>query len=231
MRVLVTRPEPDATRLSEALRARGHEPLVAPLMKIVFSQQPPPADDKDAVLLFTSANGARAAKAHQVHAARGVFVVGEATATAARAAGFEIAGTAGGDVSSLAELVANRLSKDQLLVHVAGSDLAGDLQGALGARGYRVLRWTAYEARATSALPAPGISFFEGPAGAVLIYSPRSARLLVHLIEEAGIAEAARRHRALCLSRAVADSAKGVGWSSLEVAAKPYQEALLDLLG
>ena len=34
MRLLVTRPEPDAARTAEALRARGHEVLVAPLLRV-----------------------------------------------------------------------------------------------------------------------------------------------------------------------------------------------------
>ena len=34
MRLLVTRPEPDATRQAEILAARGHEPVVAPLLLI-----------------------------------------------------------------------------------------------------------------------------------------------------------------------------------------------------
>jgi uroporphyrinogen-III synthase len=109
MRVLITRPEPDATRLAEALRARGHEPVPAPLMTIVVSQAPPPREIADAVLLFTSANGARAAEAHNVRAKRVVFAVGEATAQAAREAGFRVEGVAGGDVASLTELIANRL--------------------------------------------------------------------------------------------------------------------------
>lgn len=231
MRVLITRPEPDAARLAQALRARGHEPVLAPLMRIEFASEAPPPETAGAVLLFTSANGARAAKAHGVHSARGAFVVGEATALAARAAGFAVDGVAGGDILSLAELVANRLPKDQLLVHAAGSDVAGDLQGALSAMGYRVLRWVAYEARATEMLPAAAAAFLGGEPGAVLLYSPRSAHLLAQLVRDAGLEGQAGRHRALCLSQAVADSAKVVAWGGLEAAAKPRQEALLDLLG
>jgi uroporphyrinogen-III synthase len=128
-------------------------------------------------------------------------------------------------------LVADRLPKDQLLVHVAGSDIAGDLTGALSARGYRAVRWTAYAARTVDALPAPATAFLNGEPGAVLFYSPRTARLLVQLIRQAGIEPAAARHHALCLSHAVADGASAISWASLEVAAKPSQEALLNLLG
>lgn len=231
MHVLITRPEPDATRLAETLRARGHEPALAPLMAIKIAEAAPPAEIADAVLLFTSANGARAASAHKVRAPRGVFAIGEATAKAARAAGFTVLGVAEGDVAALAALVANRLSKEQLLMHVAGGDIAGDLVGTLAALGYSARRWTAYEARAADALPASAVSFLAGPPGAVLFYSPRSARVLAGLIRKAGLERAAARHRALCLSRTVADSAAAIAWAGLEVAAKPRQEALLDLLG
>jgi len=36
MRLLVTRPEPDASREAETLIARGHEPVLAPLLAIEF---------------------------------------------------------------------------------------------------------------------------------------------------------------------------------------------------
>jgi len=205
--------------------------VLAPLMSIETLPEAPPVAIENAVLLFTSANGARAAKAHKVRASGSVFVVGEATAAAAREAGFAVAGVAGGDVAALTELVAHHLPKDQLLVHVAGSDVAGDLVGALGARGYRALRWTAYAARAVQSLPAPAAAFLKGAPGAVLLYSPRSARLLTQLIRSAGLEGEAARHRALCLSQAVADAASSISWASLEVAAKPSQEALLNLLG
>jgi len=231
MRVLITRPEPDAAALAALLRAAGHEPVPAPLMRIETLPEAPPAGIENAVLLFTSANGAPAARAHGVRSSRGVFVVGEATARAAREAGFQVDGVAGGDVVSLTDLVANRLPKDQLLLHVAGSEVAGDLVGALSARGYRVLRWTAHAARAAETLPHAAAVFFGGAPGAVLLYSPRSARLLVQLIRAAGLEGAAARHRALCLSQAVSDAAAPAPWASLETAAKPSQEALLNLLG
>ena len=38
MRLLVTRPEPDASREAETLTARGHEPVLAPLLAIEFDR-------------------------------------------------------------------------------------------------------------------------------------------------------------------------------------------------
>src|SRR6476619_3033205 len=57
MRLLLTRPEPDATRTAEALRARGHEVLVAPLLATltIAAEFAGPYDG----VLITSANAAR----------------------------------------------------------------------------------------------------------------------------------------------------------------------------
>src|SRR3954470_12261904 len=87
MRLLVTRPEPDATRTAETLRARGHAVLVAPLlsMQSIDAQF---AGSYDGALM-TSANAARALAAHP-HAGEltplTCFAVGSRTAEAARAA-------------------------------------------------------------------------------------------------------------------------------------------------
>ena len=63
MRVLITRPEREATTLATALAQRGHVPVIAPLFRLEILH--PPADfatdlaDCQAILL-SSANGARA---------------------------------------------------------------------------------------------------------------------------------------------------------------------------
>jgi uroporphyrinogen-III synthase len=230
MRVLVTRPQPDADRLAEKLRALGHKPFVAPLMRVEPSGEKPPQGIENAVLLFTSANGVRAAAEAGVHPACGIYAVGSATAEAARAAGFSVAGMAAGNVASLADRVAARQHTDDSFVHVAGTELAGDLQGLLEARGFKPLRWRAYMAVAAEMLPHPARVFFQGSPGAVLLYSPRTARVLVRLTKEAGLAGSASAHAALCLSPAVADAAQALDWRRVVSAAEPHQRALLDLL-
>src|SRR6185437_1733472 len=83
-----------------------------------------------------------------------VFAVGDASAAAARLAEFRSVASAGGDVADLAALVAARLSPQQgALVHIAGSEVAGDLAGTLGRAGFSLRRAVLYEARAATALP------------------------------------------------------------------------------
>src|ERR1043166_9092920 len=89
MRLLITRPEADAARTAQALRASGHEVLAAPLLRI----EPVDADfgaSFDAVL-FTSANAARALMSHPRRRELtqcACLTVGDRSAHAARAAGF-----------------------------------------------------------------------------------------------------------------------------------------------
>ena len=91
MRVLVTRPEPDATRQAERLAARGHEPVLAPLLAIESATDTPPELEGAQALIVTSRNALRALASHPDLATAlqlPLFAVGEATAKAATDLGF-----------------------------------------------------------------------------------------------------------------------------------------------
>jgi len=231
VRVLVTRPREDARALAGTLAARGIESVVAPLLDIV-----PRAAELDLAsvqaLLLTSANGARALGHATARRDLPVLAVGEATAAAARAEGFAEVAVGGGDVAALAELARVRLDPDRgPLLHVAGSAVAGDLAGHLGAAGFSVRRVVLYEARAATRLPEIAAAALDaGTLDAVLLFSPRTARHFVTLVAEAGRGPALRRLRALCLSQAVAEAAGAAEWRALSVARRPDQGALLALL-
>ncbi|ODS03449.1 hypothetical protein AUC71_09720 [Methyloceanibacter marginalis] len=87
MRVLVTRPEPDARQEADALRARGYEPVLAPLLDIEFLKGVPLDLDGVQAVVITSRNALRALADHpqrEAVAALPLFAVGEATAWAGR---------------------------------------------------------------------------------------------------------------------------------------------------
>ncbi len=232
MRVLITRPHEDAKTLIEALAARGVEAIVEPVLEIA----PLAASEVDLggvqAILLTSANGARALAAATQRRDVGVLAVGEATAAAARAAGYSDVAAAGSDVEALATLVGERCDPaDGALIHVSGSAVAGDLGGRLAARGFIVRRVVLYEAREAAKLSdAATDALSRGALDAVLLFSPRTANAFVTLAERAGLATALGRVEALCLSAAVADAARRVGWQEVRVAVRPEQAALLALV-
>ena len=58
-----------------------------------------------------------------------------------------------------------------------------------------------------------------------------AAEAFVALVRRAGLIAGLRQVRALCLSGAVADAARGIAWREVCVAARPDQTVLLDLIG
>jgi uroporphyrinogen-III synthase len=236
MKALVTRPIEDAAPLVRALEGRGIAAVVAPLLTIV----PEPEAARriiDALIgaqavLFTSANGARIFAAASARRELPAFAVGDASAAAARIAGFRSVASAGGDVQDLARLVASRLAPQHgAVVHVAGSEVAGDLAGLLAAGGFSVRRAVVYAAIPAAALvPAVAAALGAGEVALALFFSPRTAAGFVRLAAAAGLAESCRVMTALALSPAVAAALADLPWREVRVADAPTQQALLAAL-
>src|SRR5438477_4058082 len=155
-RALVTRPRAEAVALAEALAARGIEAVIEPLLDIHYRDAPAPDLAGVQAVLCTSANGVRALARLTREREVALFAVGEASAARARAEGFLRVESAGGNVDDLARLARERRRPEGgRLLHVAGSDVAGDLAGILRESGFAIDRVVLYEARPVSGLSAP----------------------------------------------------------------------------
>jgi uroporphyrinogen-III synthase len=233
MRVLITRPEREATALATALSERGHVPVIAPLFRLEILH--PPGDfaatlaTSQAVLL-SSANGARALAEASEQRGKTVLAVGDTTASTAEGLGFSAVTSANGDGPALADLVRQRLDpKDGPLVHVSGVDVALDLGAALGREGFVVHRFTLYDAREERALPDSARAALQARAvDAVTFFSPRAARLFAKLVGEAGLADALRPVTAIAISPAVRAPLAGLPFKATVAAARPTRQAVLD---
>lgn len=231
MRILVTRPEDDAAPLAQLLRARGHDVLLEPLLRIRFRDVPLSLENVQAVL-FTSANGVRAAARATPERNLAAWCVGDASARAAREAGFQSVSSASGDVHALAALV-RRLGDPAKgpLVHVAGSTVAGDLAGTLTAAGFDVRRTVLYDSEPATALSEATLDALRaGRIDAVALFSPRTARTFAKLARHAGVEPMLTEVDMLCLSRPVADALGTLPHRHERVAAEPTQDALIELI-
>src|SRR5438309_6901935 len=101
-RVLVLRPEPGATATVEKARAMGFDAAAVPLFDIEPIAWKAPETGSVDGLLLTSANAVRFG-GEALHSMRGlkVYAVGDATAEAAREAGFDIAASGDAGVDRL----------------------------------------------------------------------------------------------------------------------------------
>ena len=165
-------------------------------------------------LLVTSANAVRSAgetlrnlRALPVHA------VGEATAAAAREAGFGIASTGDADI----ERLLSSIEPDLRLLH-----LCGEHRRSVAEVRQTITPVVVYR---SEALARP--SELDGIAGQVAaVHSPRAAERLAELVEP----ETRKSVRLAAISEAAARAA-GSGWEMVEAADKPTDEALLEVAG
>jgi uroporphyrinogen-III synthase len=232
LQALVTRPREESEALATALAVRGIDALIEPLMEVCFCASA--ALDLAGVqaVLCTSANGARALARASEERRMPILAVGDASAARARAEGFTIVESAAGDVNDLVRLAAARLRPgDGPLLHVAGNVVAGDLLGALRARGFSVERSILYEARPVAALsPAAVGALRSGEIGCALLFSPRTAAIFARLAGSACVAKCCGTITALSISAAADAALTDLPWLERHIAERPNQPALLDLL-
>jgi uroporphyrinogen-III synthase len=233
VRILVTRPQPRAADTALALRARGHEPIVAPLSEIELLSDIDPKTGPWTAILLTSPNGlcgiASFAWDKKWHDIR-VFAVGDVTAKAARDMGFVEVASAGGNVNNLVDLVTARLKPPARLLYLAGEERAGDLAGALRARNFEVDLVVVYRFLTAQFLPGPAAAALAGEIDAVLHFSRASAEDFLKAARSSNLLEAALTKPVhFCLSEQVAAPLREAGAARIQVAARPTQDALLEL--
>jgi uroporphyrinogen-III synthase len=234
MKVIVTRPIEDAEMTADAVKARGHAPLLAPLMTIKMDEDVRFDGVDIQGLLITSANGIRAFAGHDPRRDLSVYTVGAASAEVSRALGFSDVKAAGGDVRSLIKLITERVApKKGVLLHVAGSVVAGDLQKSLSKQGYEVSRVKAYEAQPPTELPSEIAEVMRATSQektAILFYSPRTLRIFSQLVERASLQAGCRNLVACCLSKSVSAELRDLPFAATKTPLRNTQSALLDLL-
>jgi uroporphyrinogen-III synthase len=231
MRVLVTRPQLDASRTAANLEALGHEALIDSLLTVERTAKEMPVGLFDA-LAATSANAMRiAATLSEVDVLRDLplFAVGTHTARAARDGGFTDVRDANGDAAALAGLIVRELPHTSRVLHVAGEDRAQDLGALLAPAKIAVAVWTLYRMRAAESFGPAAPALASGKLDAVLHFSPRSAAIFVALAEREGLILAAQRLRHLCISQAAAAPLARLHVTP-EIAAEPRESALVELL-
>lgn len=233
MRLLVTRPEPDAERTAADLTVAGHEVLTAPLLSVSFLP-PPERPAKPAAIILTSQNGVRAlARWPGIDGWRQVpvFVAGPATARATTALGFSDVRTGEGDAAHLADTLKADFPREAgTVLYPAARDRMRSLERALTEAGYQLDVVEAYRAEAAVSLPATvQTALAEGALDAVLLYSRRSASIFRGLAGAAGLSETLASPAYFVISTQVVDALGGIG-ATIYVAERPDEDSLMALI-
>jgi uroporphyrinogen-III synthase len=208
--------------------------VLAPLLAIEFTGAVPLRLEGAQAIIVTSRNALRALA---VHSGLGealqlpIFAVGEGTAGAAQELGFIDVTIGPGTGAGLAALIAGEMKPEHgPLVHLSGETLAFDLKGTLEARGFTVRQPVLYRALPALSLPAEALSqLADGRLDGVILMSPRTAKIFVALLGQAGAVTQGKSLVCYCLSEAVAEAVAPLGFEA-RVAARPREEDVLALL-
>lgn len=211
--VLLTRPEAASREFAGRLNraAPGIRVVVSPLLEIEYVGSDPP--DADA-LVFTSPNAPPRAGPGR---GRTAYCVGDATAAAARDAGYAAVPLGGNADGLVAELL--RLRPEGRLLHARGAHARGAVAERLSGAGLRVEERIVYE-QVGRPLSDEGRAALSLPIVAPL-FSPRSAeRFAPHV-------ETACDPRIVAMSGAVADAVGGRFRHLVDIVESPTVEAML----
>ncbi len=232
--MLVTRPEPGASRTGRRLAAGGFSPLLMPLSRIE-----PLARDEDAVVQLPDAVVATSANA-LLHlpaplaarlSGRPLFAVGEKTGHAARQAGFASVLEGDGDAAELAQRVASRYPAGAQLVYLCGRVRLPDFEEAMRDAGIAVLAVETYDT--PSVVPDSKVIVAllgGGPVDAVMLYSRNAALAFATIAGRAELSGRFENAQLLCLSEKIATALPATSAVRHRVAAEPNEDAMFALL-
>ncbi len=234
MRLLITRPEPDASKLADVLRGLGHYTYIEPLMQLEFREIEISLKNVQG-LIFTSRNALRwvARKANLKEMAElPAFVVGPATASLAKSLGFRRVFEGGGTAKDLLNVINAhaQVSNDRLL-HISGKDVASDMLPWLEAFGLNAERVVVYDSVSADTISSGNLERIKnGEIDAVLLMSPKTGEVWSKLLKTNWYLISDGIPAAFCISEATAEPFKNMENVSIRVARKPNIEELLALI-
>jgi len=173
--ILLTRPRAQAQEFADALAAHiDAEIAIHPLQDIMICPPPDPRPAGYQAYIFTSPNGARAAR-HWGLPPRPAYVVGQKTAAATQG---DAVFCADGDSTDLVALIGKHAPRGPLL-HLHGTHVAGHITQDLARLGITCDSCVAYD-QAALAAGDDVRSVLSGPRPVLIpVFSPRSAKLLI----------------------------------------------------
>lgn len=232
VRMLVTRPEPDASETAARLAALDIETTVCPLLDFETLPTGLPEAKGFAAMALTSGNALRALEERNAltpFLRLKVYAVGDRTAERARNAGFRQVESAGGDFGDLVELLAHAGPSGPVF-YPSGRDQSGDLAKSLAPYGVMVITAQIYAMNRVGALPPGVISALNaGSVAAALFYSRRTAEAFVALAAAQLSSQAQRHLGMLCLSENVAEPLIDAHFVRIGLADYPSEEGMMGL--
>lgn len=225
--ILIIRQKEEAEALADLLTAKGLTPYLCSLFTPRFF--PPPFLKRAQGLIITSKNALRALRGRDEFLNIPLYVVGDETATFAKNMGFSTVLSASGTANDLVHLIRQKATPaGGILWYLSGEVIRGTLQEILAISGFHVKRHKIYQIEREENFSASfALDLKARVISHVLLFSPHTTILFIHLLKERGLDQCMSQITAVCLSAEVAAAASRLGWKNVWISSHPTIQAMM----
>ena len=235
--VLITRPQPDASKFERELEEAGFHPIIEPLLEIL-----PKPDAHKAIesalegliqgIILTSRHALKALAGMQAVQDIPLYVVGPITAAAAKKAHFtniRIPSETEGGAEKLVEFIRYTCHPSGgKFIYLSGEDIRLDIGASLAQQGFvseRIVVYTAQSAETLSLTLQEALK--NGDIDIATFFSARTAALFCELVTRTGIASECINVSAIALSKEVAKELHQLPFKNISYPKVPTSESLI----
>ena len=233
MHIAITRPKEDSLYLIEKLIKLGHIATHLPLIRIEKLETEKINLTNYEAVVFTSSNAIRYMNIEKFNSKIKCFCVGNATEFTAKQAGFVNTYSSEGTVDSLIELIIRTMdNKSGKLLYLSSEFISKDLDKDLIKAGYSVDRISNYTSLPIEEIDENTLNFLKKkPPDVIFIYSSKSAKNLIKLINKYSLLNVVTQSNLMCISEKVLLLLKDIKWKKVFVFIPGEEEFLLKKIG
>jgi len=231
--IVITRPKEDSLYLIEKLIKLGHVATHLPVIKIEKLETEKINLTNYEAVVFTSSNAIRFMNIKKFNSKIKCFCVGNATEFTAKQAGFINTYSSEGTVDSLIELIIRSMdNKSGKLLYLSSEFISKDLDKDLINAGYSIDRISNYTSLPIEEINENTLNFFKKkPPDVIFIYSSKSAKNLIKLINKYSLLNVVTHSNLMCISEKVLLLLKGIKWKKVFIFSPGEEEFLLEKIG
>jgi len=233
MHIAITRPKEDSLYLIEKLIKLGHIVTHLPLIRIEKLETEKINLTNYEAVVFTSSNAIRYMNIEKFNSKIKCFCVGNATEFTAKQAGFVNTYSSEGTVDSLIELIIRTMdNKSGKLLYLSSEFISKDLDKDLIKAGYSVDRISNYTSLPIEEIDENTLNFLKKkPPDVIFIYSSKSAKNLIKLINKYSLLNVVTHSNLMCISEKVLLLLKEIKWKKVFIFSPGEEEFLLEKIG
>jgi len=230
MHIAITRPKEDSLYLIEKLIKLGHIATHLPLIRIEKLETEKINLTNYEAVVFTSSNAIRYMNIEKFNSKIKCFCVGNATEFTAKQAGFVNTYSSEGTVDSLIELIIRTMdNKSGKLLYLSSEFISKDLDKDLIKAGYSVDRISNYTSLPIEEIDENTLNFLKKkPPDVIFIYSSKSAKNLIKLINKYSLLNVVTHSNLMCISEKVLLLLKEIKWKKVFIFSPGEEEFLLE---